>query len=232
MKGRTVLLVLGAIAVGVLIWSLSGAFPGSLDNDYDQARLVRAVGILALVGAGLVAAPRLSLKGAAKGAAIWIAIGVSVFAVYAIRDDLQALGHRMMGELAPGRGATTADGALEIRRGTDGHFHLIADVDGARVNFLVDTGASVVALSHADAERIGIDPSRLTYDRTSSTAGGPVRAAAVRIGRIEAGPLTATDVRGTVLQSDGGTSLLGMSFLNEMGSVEIGGDRMTIRPRD
>lgn len=220
-----------ALGVGLLIWFLAKTFPGSLATDSDRAGLVRAVAILALVGAGVFMAPRVSLKGTAKYAAIWIAIGLAVFAVYTIRDDLRYLGLRMMGELTPQVGTTTDAGALELRRGRDGHFHLLADVDGATVDFLVDTGASLVSLSHADAKRIGIDPATLRYDRPHTTASGQVMGAAVRIGRISAGPISATNVRASVLERDGGTSLLGMSFLDRMGAVEISGDTLTLRPR-
>jgi len=114
----------------------------------------------------------------------------------------------------------------EIARAPDGHFYLEAQVNGAQVRFLVDTGASIVALTAADAQRAGIAlPSARA---TAQGAGGAIEVMPVTIERIALGPLEARDVRAAVAPRLG-VSLLGQSFLSRVGSVEISGDRMVLR---
>ena len=114
----------------------------------------------------------------------------------------------------------------EVVRSADGHFYLDAQVNGAQIHFLVDTGASMVALTAADAQRAGIS---LPSDRaTAQGAGGAVEIVPVTIDRIAAGPLEARNVEGAVAR-DLPISLLGQSFLSRVGTVQISGDRMVLR---
>lgn len=113
-----------------------------------------------------------------------------------------------------------------LARGEDGHFYADALVNGARIRFLVDTGASVVALTPADAQRAGI---ALPSERARARgAGGEIEVIPVTIDRIALGLLEARDVRGAVAEALP-VSLLGQSFLSQVGTVEISGDRMTLR---
>jgi aspartyl protease family protein len=114
----------------------------------------------------------------------------------------------------------------EIERAPDGHFYLDAQVNGAQVHFLVDTGASMVALTSADAQRAGI---ALPTERAiAQGAGGAVEIIPVTIDRIAAGPLEARDIPGAVAR-ELPVSLLGQSFLSRVGNVQISGDRMVLR---
>jgi aspartyl protease family protein len=123
---------------------------------------------------------------------------------------------------AAGNGFASRD----IPRAADGHFYLDAQVNGAQVHFLVDTGASMVALTAADAQRAGIF---LPSERaTAEGAGGAVEIIPVTIDRIAAGPLEARNIEGAVARNLP-ISLLGQSFLSRIGTVQISGDRMTLR---
>ena len=114
----------------------------------------------------------------------------------------------------------------ELTRAADGHFYADAMVNGARIHFLIDTGASIVALTPADAQRAGI---ALPAERaTAQGAGGAIEVAPVIIERIAIGPLEARNVPGAVA-TQLPISLLGQSFLTQVGRVEISGDRMTLR---
>jgi len=130
---------------------------------------------------------------------------------------------------APARPPQQAGNGLagrEIARSEDGHFYAEAQVNGARIRFLVDTGASIVALTPADAQRAGI---ALPTERAkASGAGGEIEVIPVTIERLALGPLEARDVRGAIAR-DLPVSLLGQSFLSRIGAVEIRGDRMVLR---
>lgn len=125
---------------------------------------------------------------------------------------------------APSAGNGVA--SQELERAGDGHFYAEAQVNGARILFMVDTGASIVALTPADAQRAGI---ALPSERTRVMgAGGEIEVIPVSIDRIAIGPLAARQVRGAVAERLT-VSLLGQSFLSQVGSVEIRGDRMILR---
>lgn len=125
------------------------------------------------------------------------------------------------------RFATATDGAIEIRRGPDGHYHWPGRVNGVEVEFLVDTGASATALPVAIAERAGL---RADGSVTSSTAGGTVRGMLARADIELAGGVRAERLRVAVLP-DLAAPLLGMDVLSQLHFSQSGGVlRLTPRP--
>ena len=112
----------------------------------------------------------------------------------------------------------------------DGHYWARALVNRkASVDFMIDTGASTVAITQADARKMGLKPDRLDYDAQIHTAGGVTYGARVVIDSIRIGQVEVKDVRGMVLKDELGQSLLGMSFLRELYAYEFRGDRLIIR---
>ncbi len=115
-----------------------------------------------------------------------------------------------------------------LDRGANGHFFADAQVNGMTVHFLIDTGASGVALTTEDAQRVGLQFSSLEFTSVGSGASGEVRGKLVTLDRVSLGGRTVERVDGVILEG-GNMSLLGQSFLSQMGTIEISGDRMTIR---
>ncbi|MFM9851349.1 MAG: TIGR02281 family clan AA aspartic protease [Sphingomonadaceae bacterium] len=115
-----------------------------------------------------------------------------------------------------------------LDRHEDGHFYVDAMVNGQLVRFVVDTGASSVALTEADAERVGltVDPRQFTV--VGMGAGGPVRGAFTTLESVAIGQKEANGVEGAILKG-ASISLLGQSFLSRVGSVRIVGDQMILR---
>jgi aspartyl protease family protein len=106
---------------------------------------------------------------------------------------------------------------MTITPGSNGHFNVEGVVDGRRMDFLVDTGASVIALRERDAARLGIHPSQREYTANVATANGTVRAAPVELNRVELGSLSVRNVAALVLPDEAlGQNLLGMSFLSRV----------------
>lgn len=110
--------------------------------------------------------------------------------------------------------------AASIAKGGDGHYWAEADVNGARVRFLVDTGASAVALTPADARRLGIQTDKLDYTYKVVTASGQTRAAPVTLGRVSIAGAAMNDVEALVIESGLESSLLGMTYLGRLASFE------------
>ena len=106
---------------------------------------------------------------------------------------------------------------ISIVRGQNGHFRVDGRVDGRRIGFMVDTGASSIALREGDAARLGIHPARRDYTARISTANGVIMAAPVELGRVEIGDLMVRNVAALVLPDEAlGENLLGMSFLGQV----------------
>jgi aspartyl protease family protein len=109
----------------------------------------------------------------------------------------------------------------------NGHVVIEAEIDGATMRLLVDTGASLVSLTPADARAAGIEPDRLAFTGRALTANGSVRLAPVTLRAVRIGQFVAGNVPGAVLQNLN-VSLLGMSFLSRLRSYRMGEGRFTI----
>jgi aspartyl protease family protein len=104
-----------------------------------------------------------------------------------------------------------------IPRGANGHFEADATVDGRRIGFMVDTGASVIALRRQEASRLGIHPAQRDYTAKVSTANGTIFAAPIELGRVDVGGITVRNVAALVLPDEAlPQNLLGMSFLSRI----------------
>ncbi len=107
--------------------------------------------------------------------------------------------------------------AVTLRADRRGHYVTDGLVEGRRVEFMVDTGASVIALRESDANRLGVRPAPRDYSVAVSTANGVVKAAPVEVGRVEIGGISVRQVRAVVLPDQAlSHNLLGMSFLSRI----------------
>lgn len=122
-----------------------------------------------------------------------------------------------------------SSGPVRLRRAGDSHFYAEADIDGTLIRTLVDSGASVVALTRRDAEAIGIDVERLPVAGMARTAGGDVPMRTVMLDSVDVGGIAVRGVRAAVIDTEMGVSLLGQSYLSRLGGVAIEGDVMTLR---
>ena len=116
---------------------------------------------------------------------------------------------------------------LVYRADSRGHFTVAVTVNGAPLHFLIDTGATLVFMTPADAQAAGLDPSALAYDQTANTGKGKVRIAPVILKEIQIGELSVERVPAAVIEG-GGQSVLGMSFLARLKSFEIRNGALTI----
>lgn len=113
--------------------------------------------------------------------------------------------------------ASPAARNVVLTKGRNGHFEVEARVDGRRLAFLVDTGASHIALRESAAARLGIYPRPADYTVRVSTANGVTKAARVQLRSVEVGDIMVRDVAAIVHSDQGlGVNLLGMSFLSRV----------------
>ena len=124
--------------------------------------------------------------------------------------------------------------SAQVSKAADGHFWAEATVDGAptvaRVRFLVDTGATIVALTEEDAGRLGLNPAELDYGTEVHTAAGETRAARVRLRSVSVAGARVDDVEALVVRDGLTSSLLGMSYLGRLSRFEATQSALILRP--
>jgi aspartyl protease family protein len=126
------------------------------------------------------------------------------------------------------RPAVPADQEVVLHRSSDRHFYADADVDGKSIRFLVDTGASAIALTEQDAQKLGLNPDRQQYELIGQGASGLVRGKFVKLLEIQVGDIRQQDA--TVAIVEGSTvSLLGQPFLEQLDEIVIRKDTMLLR---
>lgn len=132
---------------------------------------------------------------------------------------------------APNHVAHSAHGgAAQVLKAADGHYWAEAEIDGKAVRVLVDTGASVVALTRDDALRLGLHLTSDDFTRTVQTASGPARAAAVELKSVAIAGAEVRQVQALVVEDGLSQSLLGMSYLGRLSGFEATPAGLTLRP--
>jgi aspartyl protease family protein len=224
------LAAIGAAAIILILNHDSGSFLGLASNDFARFVFYAIWGVL--VGAAIL--PRRGQwREAARNAVGWIAIVLVLMTGYLYRYELQDVGSRLTGGLIAGSpiSAQAVQGREQVTllRASDRHFTARGEANGALVRFVVDTGASVVVLTHADAQAAGIDTETLVYDLPVSTANGRTTAARVRLDSLAVGPISRVGISAMVARQGAlEQSLLGMNFLSSLTSFEFRGDRLIL----
>jgi aspartyl protease family protein len=119
--------------------------------------------------------------------------------------------------------------SMTVRRDRNGHFQVEGRVDGRRMDFMVDTGATIIAIPEREAARLGIHPAQREYTAQIRTANGVVRAAPTRLNMVEIGGLIVRDVEAVVMPNEAlGVNLLGMSYLSRLRRFEIADGKLVL----
>jgi aspartyl protease family protein len=158
-------------------------------------------------------------------------LGMAVLAArFADRVDRAPAAAPSAAALAAAQPAQDAYGtSVTIPRDARGHFAANARVDGRRLDFMIDTGASLVALRASDAASLGVHPAPRDFTAEVKTANGSLRAAPIEIGMVEIGGVTVHNVAALVLPDQAlGENLLGMSFLSRLRHFEYANGRLVL----
>ena len=221
-RGRRLVWALLAVAavLGVFLLAGSALFP-ALEMRDERIRLV-ALAVMLCAFAPALFLGRLPRN--LRNMLVWAALLGLLATGYALwQRTVYVAASGVEGE------AGGETGVAVVRANRRGDFVVRSRVNGAPVTFLVDTGASDVVLTRRDAERVGFDPERLRFVQRYLTANGPIFGAPVRLDEVAIGGVRMAGVRASVADSDLGTSLLGMSFINRLSAFELGGGVLTLR---
>ncbi|CDM57847.1 MULTISPECIES: TIGR02281 family clan AA aspartic protease [Rhizobium] len=232
MNRLTIVLAVLGLGLAVLIFSDDTNRIFGMRTD-DFGRVVYLLPIALMLAAG-VWARRTSASETLRNLMIWLVLILALATIYLYRQEALGIGHRLLAGLVPGRAVvvTTSEGVEEVilHKLLNGHYEAYVTINGQSISMLVDTGASMIALSREDAERVGIIPENLDYSMSVMTANGRARAARVTLSEVAIGPIIRHNVPASVAQ-DGklDQSLLGMSFLSTLGSLQIQTDELRMR---
>jgi len=159
--------------------------------------------------------------------AAWSAIFLVIITGYAFKFELNYAYQRVMSVLIPSYKWSTEAGEIIIARSGDGHFYIDALVNNVKIKFMVDTGASDVALTSEDAQKLGFDLTKLKYTRTYLTANGENKAAPLMLDSVVIGR-EFKDVAGHIGLGKLDISLLGMSVLERFKGFKIDKDLLIL----
>jgi aspartyl protease family protein len=230
MRNRLHWVVLLAIllALGVVALSRDAELWNKL-TEHDVASLTTWGVWAVVVGASVVVMFRNQLFKALTAALRWAAFGLALLVGYTYRSDLRAVGDRVMAEVMPGWPAQKGN-IVEIARSRGGDFAVRAQVNGARVSMVLDSGASAVVLTQEAAKAAGLPLEVLQYSTNVETANGRTRVAPVTLDRLMVGDIVERSVPALIAQPGQlKSNLLGMSFLNRLESWEVRGDKLLLR---
>lgn len=228
------LLAFAILAFGlmVLVFNHDAGRSFGMDNE-DFSRIVYTLPIILMISTGILLG-RNSLGQSLRQLLIWVLIALALMTGYLYRTDAERIGERLLAGLLPGRAVSVRsdDGSVEVvlHKSLSGHFETSVGIGPVDVPVLIDTGASSVALRLEDAVRLGIDPDTLVFSRTVLTANGRAQAAPHMIEEIRLGSIVRRNVEAVVLEEGlMDKSLLGMSFLATLHSLQMSGDELRLR---
>jgi aspartyl protease family protein len=144
-------------------------------------------------------------------------VGVARYSDHAKSSGTNAMAMAAKPKPEPAPAVLSNYSTVTLNSDSRGHFQIDARVDGRSIEFLVDTGASSIALRESSAAKLGIHPSARDYSVKMQTANGIGKAARVQLGRVEVGGITVRDVVALVVPDESlSTNLLGMTFLSRV----------------
>lgn len=187
----------------------------------DVAVLIYLVLLLLVVGGSMLISSRTHLNKSLQHIAIWGLIFIGAVGAFSLRDRFEAV-------LFPERAVISDSGTVSFNRARDGHFYAEVNVNGQYIEFVVDTGATDIVLTEADAERLGYRVDDLIFSGRASTANGPVAMARIRLDSMVLGRFTDRNIPASVNGGALETSLLGMRYLGRFRKIEISGSRLIL----
>jgi aspartyl protease family protein len=220
------------VAVIVLVSRHDEGTVGPLKTE-DFASLVYFSALLLLIGGGVYSIFYGRFQEKLKSTGIWLGVVALVVVAYNYRGEIVRAVDRLFTAVTPDQDITASiPNHVRIDRNATGDFNVRAQVNGASLPMMIDTGASSVVLTLDAARAAGLPVDLLKYDITIETAKGRSHAAAVVLEQIRIGNIVERRVPALIVrQGELRMSLLGMSFLQRLDSFELRGKQMVLRGR-
>ena len=197
-------------------------------GDFDSVNLIWLVVILVALVSSL-SFRRMPFGFLIRSLLSWAAIiGVAVVGV-AHRHELKALFASATAKLGIDE-QQVAGRTVRIRMSPDGHFWARVTLNGVERRMLIDSGATITAISARTAQTANIKPSEIGLPVTIETANGTVAAQRGRVQHLAIGPLETEDLGVVISDNFGDLDVLGMNFLSRLGSWRVEGQTLVLEP--
>ncbi|MFK7875296.1 MAG: TIGR02281 family clan AA aspartic protease [Paracoccaceae bacterium] len=183
-------------------------------TDFGPEQFLPALFLTLILIACIVSLGGQRMHKTLQHAAIWGLIFVGAIAAVGVWDDIRD-------DVMPRQTAFVSQGRIEVPRHFDGHYYVTLDVNGAPVQFVVDTGATDIVLTKEDAARAGIDVANLQFFGRANTANGTVRTAGIRLDQVSIDGIVDRNLSASVNGGEMFGSLLGMTYLQRWDKIEI-----------
>ncbi len=193
----------------------------------DGSSLTYGLLCLILVASSLFAR-RLPLGPTLKMTLAWIGIFAFVYVLFLFRPEFMSIWERAKADVAGG--AVSKDGQVVVRKSSDGHFYIDGAVNGHRLHFLVDSGATVTTLTEIAAKnaKVEIDPG--DFPVMVNTANGVASERRARVKELKVGSIARQDFPIHVSEGLGETNVIGMNFLSTLAGWRVAGEEMILNP--
>lgn len=196
--------------------------------DGRQVDAVWLIGALVLALAAL-SARRVSFWLIVKSLVSWAIIGAIAYLAVLHRGELMAIVSDL-GERIGIEGQRVEGRTVKIDLSPDGHFWARVEINGVKRRMLIDSGATLTAISEQTARAAGIDTESSSFPMLISTANGTIAAQRATIERLTLGPLHTTGLSAVVAPNFGDYDVLGMNFLSRLKSWRVEGRTLILEP--
>ena len=189
----------------------------------DIANFMYLMLFLAFIGSSYFFSRRGQLGQSLQQMAIWCLIFFGFLAVYGMRDTFKS-------QLVQSTPIVEETGSYVFQRDMDGHFYVTLQINDTPIRLVVDTGATGLVLTKADAKSIGLPMESLNYSQIAYTANGTVASAPVVLHDVRMGTTTHSRMRASVNGGALHSSLLGMQYISEFSEFKIVKDLLYLTP--
>lgn len=208
-----------------------------MDGTDQAASTLWYVLALVLVGSALVAR-RLQLGGMIRMALLWVVIFAGLLGLFKLGErsgwfagKLAEQGAVASGDVPPSLPAARTEGqALRIPVAPDGHYWVEGTINGSATRFLIDSGATITALSEQSARAAGLNFELQGPGVIMTTANGKIAAKRARVATLAIGPVRASDIDVVVSPAFGEVNVIGMNLLSKLKSWGVQNGEMVLTP--
>lgn len=199
-------------------------------SEDQSLQLVQILAVAVLVGSSLMSR-RLNVRTVTRMVLAWAAIFALLFLIFGYRDRIVATFHRATAVIGIADQQISANGeAVILRRDTDGHFWANAMINGKPLRMMIDSGASITAISDDARRELGLNVDA-GFGAFVTTANGPVKVERITIPQMAVEHIIVDELTVVTSPKFGDTNVLGMNFLDQLQSWTVSGDKMTLLPK-
>jgi aspartyl protease family protein len=200
----------------------------SCENMEQTAEFIYLLAILVFVMSALLVR-QIPIGRGLQMFAGWVVIFLAAFVAFSMKDRVVEFASQVLDERKAESSGVQVGRDLHIKRSLDGHYWVDGMVNGTKLRFLIDSGATTTSLSTAAAERAGVER-RGGFPALVQTANGTVTVQRGRVETLKVGEIVRDDMAVHVSDGFGDTNVLGMNFLSSLSGWGVEGTRLVLKP--